>query len=433
MIKHPRWAIRRSLLIMLTVWLALSLNTATASGLTSADIKSIVTGTEAYNPDFVTQCNVSSAASSGASTNVDYKGDKIFNDAQMTTISQNQPFYEAAAKQADIPWQMIAVIHIRESGGQRSNPGNGQGIYQFVDKHGGPYPAGPVSDDEFSRQTLLAAEFIKAKAGSNYQINRTLSASSSIEAIKDTFFSYNGRAAAYIAQAQSLGFNNLQGYEGSPYVMNLADARRDPDVAKLGTWGQIKTDGGSISYPANRGSYGAFVMYAALTGVSLVGNCSSTISGPTRDRVVALANQELQLWQSGKLKPGNNDYYKYSGGDAANWCAYFVSWIFNQAGDPLSSAKDGVVAAVVQVEQIGRQGSNFVWHDAEGYSPQPGDIAVHLANGASHVNIVVANDGDTFTLIGGNQGGGGFSNSSVTEYPVRGTTSDDITGFVSPK
>lgn len=422
---------------LLATLLILSFHAPVVSGLTSADIQSIVAGTEAYNPDFAAQCSVSSTATPGTNTNIDYKGNQIFNDAQVTVITQNQPFYEAAAKQVDIPWQMIAVIHIRESGGQRANPANGQGVYQFVDKHGGPYPAGAVSDTEFARQTALAAAFIKAKAGSNYQANRTLTASSGTEPIKDTFFSYNGRAGAYTTQAKSLGFGDQQGYEGSPYVMNIADARRDPASAPLNTWGQIKTDGGAISYPANKG-YGAFVMYAALSGVSLTGNCSNTVSGPTRDRVMALARQELELWQSGKMNPGTNDYHKYTAGASANWCAYFVSWIFNQAGYPIdTSAKDGVVPAVDTIEAIGRQGVDFVWHDAAGYKPQPGDIVIQK-NGKSHTNIVVAADGDSFTVIGGNQGyanGGAtdFSNSKVTQYTISGTNSDGTTGFVSPR
>ena len=86
--------------------------------------------------------------------------------------------------------------------------------------------------------------------------------------VKYTFFAYNGIATVYKTQATSLGFSDAQAKngEGSPYVMNRADAKRDPTVEPTksnNTWGQIKTDNGSLSYPANT-DYGAYVVYCAL-------------------------------------------------------------------------------------------------------------------------------------------------------------------------
>lgn len=212
----------------------------------------------------------SSVSSGGTNTNVDYAGRAILTEAQLGAIELNRPFYERAAIAVDIPWQMIAVIHLRETGLERVNPSNGQGIYQFYDQRGGPYPTGPVSDSEFQRQTDLVADFIKGKAGANYPENQQLTAGAIPDVIKDTFFSYNGRATVYEKQAEGLGFGPNKGFEGSPYVMNIADAQRDPEVNQT-TWGQIKRDNGPIEYPAN-GDYGAFVTYAALAGIS-VGSC----------------------------------------------------------------------------------------------------------------------------------------------------------------
>lgn len=48
--------------------------------------------------------------------------------------------------------------------------------------------------------------------------------------------------------------------------MNRADWLRDPTLEPTKsnrTWGQIKNDGGSVSYPANN-DYGAFVVYCAI-------------------------------------------------------------------------------------------------------------------------------------------------------------------------
>ena len=220
-------------------------------------------------------CTTGGPAAGGGT--LDYAGNPILTQAQTEAIAQNQAVYQEAAKQVDIPWQMIAVIHLQETGLKLVNPGNGQGIYQFVNGNGGPYPAGPVNDAEFLRQTVLAAQFIKGKANANYPPNRTLTAAGSTpDAVKDTFYSYNGRAPQYAQQAASKGFDpNTQGFEGSPYVMTKADAARDP-AANPTSWGQIKRDFGPLEYPANS-TYGAFVIYGALAGIS--GTCGAAGAG----------------------------------------------------------------------------------------------------------------------------------------------------------
>lgn len=404
------------------------------SALTKEQKKVIDSGIYYFNVEAGSTCTNRVAAVTATATNLDHAGQTILTDGQLQAIKANQAVYEQAASQVGIPWQMIAVIHVREHGLQISNPGNGQGIYQFLDKGGGPYPPGPVSQEEFLRQSILAATFIKGKAGSNYAPNRDLDLQSRPEAIKDTFFSYNGRAKVYEEQARAVGFNDPnQGYEGSPYVMNKADAKRDPVTNPTG-WGQIKKDRGPIEYPAN-GDYGAYVQYAALTGTNISGGCN-TLNGTTRDKVVTLAKQELALWQSGQLVPGNG-YQKYSQGRGENWCADFVSWIYNQAGYPLKDGGEGNVPAVVTIKAIGQAGGKFTYHDAVGYTPRPGDIAIHLGGDSSHVNFVVGVSGNQITTIGGNQGGDGtqgsfYNTSSVTQYTMSSPTANNVTGYVSP-
>lgn len=217
-----------------------------------------------YDP-CANSCTADSSTTIGSSGK-DYKGSEVFSSEQLSAITANQPLYEEAAKEVGMPWQMIAVIHLRESGLRKSNPDNGQGIYQDYERLNGPYPAGDVDDAEFIRQTKWAAAFLKNKAS-----QPDLVASKDEGQIKDAFFGYNGKADVYIQQATSLGFS--EGYEGSPYVMNVADAKRDPAVAGSdGSWGQIKQDGGPIEYPANN-DHGAYVMYAALSGSSSAAAC----------------------------------------------------------------------------------------------------------------------------------------------------------------
>lgn len=234
-----------------------------------------------YDPNDTSECLIQPGSATsggitrsgnGANGNLDYKGRQIIRDDKMEKIRNNQPIYEEASKRTNIPWQILAVVHIRESNLADFNPPNGQGIYQNSLGEGGPYPEGPVSDAEFLRQTIFAAERLKSMAVDK-KIN-DLVEKGDPEAIKQLFFVYNGTADAYTDQAFRLGFD--KGYEGSPYVMNIADEKRDPEVNKT-TWGQIKVDYGKIEFPAH-GDYGAFIMYAALAGIPTSSSSSSSLA-----------------------------------------------------------------------------------------------------------------------------------------------------------
>ncbi len=215
------------------------------------------------------------------SNNKDYKGRQIISDSQLSTIKNNQSVYEEAANQSGLPWQLYAVIHIRESNLADFNPGNGQGIYQdygFLRNNGNPYPPNggrSVGRQEFLRQTINLTIDIKEKSGSKFDLLKKADP----DAIKDVLFGYNGRAAVYVEQAKKLGFDDA--YEGSPYVMNKADEKRDPTVqGSNGTWGQIASDGGSIAYPAG-GDYGGYVLYVALAGIPSSSSANKACSGLT--------------------------------------------------------------------------------------------------------------------------------------------------------
>ncbi len=208
-----------------------------------------------------------SNSSSSAGDNKDYAGNQVFTDDQWAKVQEYKPLYEKAAQQQgdNIPWAVLAAIHVRESNLSRTNP-NGDGIFQVLAMD---VPTGRENtDDEFVQQAVQALdEFSEKLEGRD---------PSDDDNIKYAFFGYNGRASVYITQARDLGFSEEEAKngEGSPYVMNRADAKRDPTVepAKSGsTWGQIKRDYGSIEYPANS-DYGAYVYYIAAGG----GSFSST-------------------------------------------------------------------------------------------------------------------------------------------------------------
>ena len=355
-----------------------------------------------YKPCIQT-CSAASVSGSGK----DYKGNDVFTSAQITTINENKTVYEEAAKQAGIPWQMVAVIHLRESGLSKTNPGNGQGIYQDYAKSNGPYPPGPVDDAEFLRQTVWAANFLKNKA-----TLPGLLATAEAGQVKDAFFGYNGRASVYGTQATSLGFT--EPYDGSPYVMNIADEKRDPATNPTG-WGQIKSDGGSIQYPANK-DHGAFVMYTALGGAAGAGeSCSSSITGTVREKIIQIATQELNAW--------GGDYKKYSEGVATDWCAYFSSWVYEQAGAPMLSGSRSGVASVSRGLVPTAQSHNAYHPVGSGYIPQAGDMVIY----DGHVNILI--NPDTFETIGGNEGTENFDNTNIKKSTY---WKEKAIGFISP-
>ena len=197
------------------------------------------------------------AATTTTDKNRDYRGLPILSQNELALVNSNKRFYQNAGNQYGVPWRIIAAIHYREYRFKKAGPSNGNGPYQIW---GSSYPIGDYTDEQFQHATNEAAKFIKGKVG-----NRDLYA---VNNIKYAFFAYNGMASSYKNQAKNLGFNDAQANigEGSPYVMNRADARRDPTIEPTksnNTWGQIKSDGGSLIYPANT-DYGAYIVCKSL-------------------------------------------------------------------------------------------------------------------------------------------------------------------------
>lgn len=155
-------------------------------------------------------------------------------------MQEHLDMYTNAEKQSGVPWEVIAALHEREASMGMTNPVNGQGVFQLYSS-GIRFAPGPITKEEFTRQAVLAANLLKSKAHALGYTDAQISLANP-DIIKDILFSYNGRAQAYARQATALGFKNPA--EGSPYVMNLADAQRDSNINS--NWGQILTDNGPL-------------------------------------------------------------------------------------------------------------------------------------------------------------------------------------------
>ena len=333
--------------------------------------------------------------------NKDYNGDPVFTDDQMAKIEEYAPFYKQAVEGTEIPWEMAAAIHTRESGLSRTNPCvNNDGLFQFYQSN--KYPACQyVDDEEFVDQlhTMVEVHLLpKWKDGLSLD-----------DQVKQIFFGYNGRAGVYIQQARDLGFTEEQAQlgEGSPYVMNKADAKRDPNKAAPGTWGQIKTDGGPIVYPANQ-DHGAYVMYLALHGGSMGdGACGGRNINNTSGNKISDTAMEL-AWPIGDehnsktpnhgdtlvAKPeyetaakSINNFYTPGGAD----CSYFVGTVVVTSGADPSFPKAG---SAVQTDYLQKSDK---WENLTSQNNgtdesflKPGDVLIVPNNGRpGHVRVIV--------------------------------------------
>ncbi len=180
----------------------------------------------------------------------------------LSGVDRNKSAYLQVMNETGVPWEMLAAIHYRETNFSRTNPGNGYGIFQFTPPPRA-YPPGVVSDAEFLDQLRYMANRLQSdyvSRGSAPRERRQLVANEqNIAIVKDTLFSYNGRAAAYANQAATFGYNSTtQPYEGSPYVMNRFDCPR----ARMG----IITQDYATGINSTDTRYGAFTVFARLRG-----------------------------------------------------------------------------------------------------------------------------------------------------------------------
>lgn len=276
-------------------------------------------------------------------TNATYSGAQVFSNAEINAITANQPIYEAAANKYGFEWQILAAIHSAEWHNQRSNPNNGQGAYQLYSyTNGGTnsnafLPAGAISEEEFIRQTDIAASVVRGKIDDNH-----LDLSKG-DHIKRLFYVYNGVSSEYYQKAISMGFSPEQANngEGSPYVMNRYDTQRDPTNPEVSPYwvGRYTSDGHYDSTSVSN-RFGTYVKYLVLggDGTSSNGYCvgsSNLIPGgmnleQAKAFMAEYRNVDPSEWGSGgAVGPYNINATSCSGGDLAN-CVAFTQYFINR-------------------------------------------------------------------------------------------------------
>lgn len=177
-------------------------------------------------------------------------------DASMALKDQ----YVQGAQATDVPWQVIAAIHYRESSNdpnkdlQAGNPLGGGGS-QYSDAYKGGRP------NTIAESAKLAGEELQSKALAGIFKKKISVAALEPDVIKDALYGYNGRNKQYAANSVKYGgqpSTPMSGtpWEGSPYVMSLFDDKHvNMDL--------VHRDHGPAGQPGDK-RFGAFTLFAKL-------------------------------------------------------------------------------------------------------------------------------------------------------------------------
>lgn len=132
------------------------------------------------------------------------------------------------------------------------------------------------------------------------------------------------------------------------------------------------------------------------------------LSGNWSEDIIAIAQSQLGYTESSKnytlaedgSKKGYTRYGDWYGNPCGEWCAMFVSFCSHYAGIP----QEAMLYEMSCLRMVNNLISIGVFHEAAGYTPQPGDIVFFQWEGSSipsHVGIV-AETGDKLITIEGN-------------------------------
>lgn len=382
-----------------------------------------------YNP-------IGSGISCLSGNNASYSGAQIFSEATWNLIQANQPFYEAAADKYGFAWQIIAAIHYKEYSNQRGNPTNGQGAYQLYSYTDGGtnsnafYPAGDISDEEFQRQTDIAASII-SNIASTYNLDL-----STTSGIKGLFFHYNGAAGKYIQKARNMGFSeeDAQNGEGSPYVMNRFDELRDPTSSGMSPyWPGMYVSDGKWSDTATTQRFGAFVAYTALGGSTSGGECSSggLIAG---GMTLAQAQEFMAIYKdlqdeyrncrTSYCSPWRIQYIPVCGTAYSN-CVGFSQYFINRyttIGDSLApDGSSGGVGGLPDGNQVVSRLLNAYPNLFTNGGTTPRAYAIFSTtaqSGENHTGVVLGIDVSRGKIIIGEAGCGNYNFTGAHEYSL---------------
>lgn len=300
----------------------------------------------------------------------------------VSQINKNRPVYEQAAAATNVPWQLLAAIHYRETNLSTTE----SNLFQIT---------GYSGQNDFLSQALAAGNFLQhSSVPSNLSNHRAplQQTGNDNEEVKDTIFSYNGRASAYAQQAQQLGFNPAtQPYEGSPYVMNNFDATHHDMGIITGAHGPNTIDGTDTRF----GAFTVFILLGGGTGAVSSGGCAQNgaVAGNAVQTAVNYAWPDYHDAPYTKMKSSyaaaiskavaNGEYVGGIAGEPGIDCGGFVTRVMRDSGadpnynwgphdsrqGPTTSQQAYMDAHPEKYQRLGTQASTA--------NLQPGDIAIN--------------------------------------------------------
>ncbi len=404
--------------------------------ITVKDWKRLGTSSEFYWPEQPSSC-------SGGAANPDVKGTlpavvpEPYNGAftagankykvapaLIAALFTEENFTKTPIDGLDARWKKLLTLHDANSGWP-TNKFETMGAFQFIPTTWyGHAPHDPAAAFDPSKPS----QFGYGVDGNN-------------DGKRDAMNIFDGAAGAanYVAHNGATADKPPASWQNAIFAYNHAQWYVDAVMMYYNFYNSGGTSGGGAA-PSSDAPATAGASQTGCAGAAV--NCNSSdgqsVGSGLRSKVVCLAQAELATWKAGPPNGPAEYCKKYIDGlDQKNWCeewcADFVSWVFNQAGYPLKQP-NWRVPSVDGIRQIGSGGGKFALKN-NGYTPQPGDIALHQ-NGSSHVNIVVAVNGTTVTMIGGDQGqgpyGGPNSKSIVSQYDNKGFIAGPLSGYVVP-
>ena len=334
-----------------------------------------------YRGDKADKCDVNDGG------NQNYAGEAVWSEAELAAISENQAIYEEAAEEYGFPWQILAVLHSAETGLRRYNPGNGQGIYQLYSYTGGGNgasrfePSDSISEEEFKRQTKIAAGVINSMAEGDLN---------DPDNVKRLLFKYNGTSSKYIEKALAMGFSEEEARngEGSAYVMNRYDAKRDPASGEMSSnWSGRYVGDGNYDNSSTSNQFGTFVKYEALGGSSEYceddgGDIVETALLLSWDGHGHLKNDPKPEYVDAMKEVGTYNQPCRSAGDCAPVgasCDVFVATVMRYSG---SDPNFPTFGPAVQEQYMASHTDMYTKVEATDVSDlEPGDILVATDNG----------------------------------------------------
>lgn len=121
---------------------------------------------------------------------------------------------------------------------------------------------------------------------------------------------------------------------------------------------------------------------------------------PVQQSLITILETEYDL---------NPEGTKYSEGIEEAWCADFVSWVYKEAGMPLSNPNSGSwrIPGTFTLREYYESIETFE-PASSSYEPKVGDVMIYdnPSSFGQHTNIVIAYKDGIVTTIGGNEPGG---------------------------